>query len=338
MTSIDDVQEKTHPEPSVSHSGANPELKKSTPTLRSALFRNLFSFKAMSIGSSPGKLPAFLMVTTLLCLATIGAASPLINPEEHRPAEVPHIAPEEHRPIEVPHLAPEHPAYHPAIPQPHHESEEEGEHRPEQPAYHTSFPRPRREFKEEEHRQYFETHRPEGQYHPEEQHRPEGENHPEQQPHTEEQYHPAEQRPEAYHPEPEVRIRSPLPQSPAPLPAGAYTPSTACPPSLEGQWNCMLTSWQRCGSGIWSAVMPTAKGTQCAPGGIAAELKTVNAPEYPPSTDSNPNPDQPQLPGPQGNTDGWGQGLPPKYSEGGRVGVSIGLAIAGVVVVVAGLA
>ncbi|KAK4663513.1 hypothetical protein QC763_609045 [Podospora pseudopauciseta] len=331
MTSINDIQEKTHPEPSVSHSGPSPELKKATPTLwPSALFRNPFCYKSMAVQSSPGKLPAFLMITTLLCLATLGAASPLINPEEQRPAEVPPIAPD-------------HPAYHPAVSQPHHESGEEGEHQPEQPAHHISFPRPRREFREKEHRPSYEEHRPEGQHHAEE-HQPEGQYPPEQS-HTEETHHPKgdhlevsrleenhaeEHRPEGFHPE--VHIRSSLLEPPAPLPAGAYTPSTPCPPSLEGQWNCMLTSWQRCGSGIWSAVMPTAKGTQCAPGGIAHELKTVLAPDYPPS--AKPNPDQPQLPRPQGNTDGWAQGLPPRYSEGGRLGVSMGLAIAGVVVVV----
>ncbi|KAK0726668.1 hypothetical protein B0T21DRAFT_422503, partial [Apiosordaria backusii] len=283
MTSPDNVQEKTHPEPSAPQSGPGPEIKN---TFRSSVFRNPFSFKTMKIGSTPGKLPAFIMITTLLCLVTLGAASPLITPEEHHPAELPHIAPS-------------HSANHPVIPQPHHESEE-GEHRqPEQPTYHPSVPQPHREPKvEAEHNPQY---------------------------HLQEQQHPSE------HHEPEIQIRSPVPESPAPLPAGAYTPSTPCPPSLEGQWNCMLTSWQRCGSGIWSAVMPTAKGTQCAPGGLAPELKAV-AVDY-----RDPQPTQPQ-PQPQGGGDNsWGQGLPSRYNSGGRVGVSMGLAgVAFAVVVVVG--
>ncbi|KAK4199961.1 hypothetical protein QBC40DRAFT_327764 [Triangularia verruculosa] len=311
MTLIDDIQEKTYPKPSASHFEPRPKLKTSAVTLRSSVFHNPFSFKSM--GSSPGKLPAFLMITALFCVVTLGAASPFIAPEEHRPSETPHISPEQHRPAEVPHIAPDHPAYHPEISQPHHEPEE-GQHRPERPTYCPSFPRPRHEFREEEHR-------PEERYQSGEQDRPEG-------------YHPEGYHPEGlHHPEnhPEVHIRSPLPQSPAPLPAGAYAPSTPCPPSIEGQWNCMLTSWQRCGSGIWSAVMPTAKGTQCAPGGISAQLKTVNAPDYPPAAE----PEQPQpQPQPQGNTDGWGQGLPPRYSASGRLGVSMRLAGAAVAVAV----
>ncbi|KAK4172667.1 hypothetical protein QBC36DRAFT_349383 [Triangularia setosa] len=273
MTSFDKAKE-TRPEPSTSRSGPGPTLK--TPTFTTyppSVFRNPFSFKTMGMSSRPGKLPAFLMITTFLCLITLGATTPLVAPEEHRPAEVPHIAPE-------------HPTYHSAIAQPHHEPEVGGEHRPEQPAHHPSSPQPGHEFGEGDQRQSHAERRLEEQKHPEE-HQPEEQHHPES--------------------PPEVHIRSPLL-------AGAYTPSTPCPPSLEGQWNCMLTSWQRCASGIWSAVMPTAMGTQCAPGGVVRELKTVNAPDYPP---------QPQ---PQGNTNGWGQGLPPRYNSGGKLGVSMGLA------------
>ncbi|PTB54148.1 hypothetical protein M431DRAFT_88126 [Trichoderma harzianum CBS 226.95] len=38
--------------------------------------------------------------------------------------------------------------------------------------------------------------------------------------------------------------------------------------SPEGQWNCMTTSWQRCASGMWSAVIPCAAGTICQPFGL----------------------------------------------------------------------
>ncbi|KAL6694899.1 hypothetical protein J3F84DRAFT_375476 [Trichoderma pleuroticola] len=38
--------------------------------------------------------------------------------------------------------------------------------------------------------------------------------------------------------------------------------------SPEGQWNCMTTSWQRCASGMWSAVIPCAAGTVCQPFGL----------------------------------------------------------------------
>ncbi|KAL6800236.1 hypothetical protein J3E68DRAFT_397730 [Trichoderma sp. SZMC 28012] len=38
--------------------------------------------------------------------------------------------------------------------------------------------------------------------------------------------------------------------------------------SPEGQWNCMTNSWQRCASGMWSAVIPCAAGTICQPFGL----------------------------------------------------------------------
>lgn len=42
--------------------------------------------------------------------------------------------------------------------------------------------------------------------------------------------------------------------------------------SEEGQWNCMTTSFQRCASGRWSAVMQCARGTRCSPAGLTTEF------------------------------------------------------------------
>lgn len=42
--------------------------------------------------------------------------------------------------------------------------------------------------------------------------------------------------------------------------------------SPEGQWNCMTTSWQRCASGMWSAVVPCATGTICQPFGLTDHI------------------------------------------------------------------
>ncbi|KAI0401045.1 hypothetical protein F4802DRAFT_601459 [Xylaria palmicola] len=41
---------------------------------------------------------------------------------------------------------------------------------------------------------------------------------------------------------------------------------SACP-DAEGQWNCMTTSFQRCGAGRWSEVQQCALGTRCSPAG-----------------------------------------------------------------------
>ncbi|KAI3323404.1 hypothetical protein HD806DRAFT_84997 [Xylariaceae sp. AK1471] len=40
----------------------------------------------------------------------------------------------------------------------------------------------------------------------------------------------------------------------------------------EGQWNCMTNSFQRCGSGLWSAAQQCAAGTQCSPSGLTYEF------------------------------------------------------------------
>jgi hypothetical protein len=43
--------------------------------------------------------------------------------------------------------------------------------------------------------------------------------------------------------------------------AGAQTPGTAC--TSEGAYVCLTTSYQQCGSGLWSVTMPLAAGTKC---------------------------------------------------------------------------
>ena len=45
---------------------------------------------------------------------------------------------------------------------------------------------------------------------------------------------------------------------------------SAC--SEEGKWNCMDSSWQRCGGGVWSLEMPLAKGTKCTPNGLTDDV------------------------------------------------------------------
>ncbi|KAK5630033.1 hypothetical protein RRF57_005748 [Xylaria bambusicola] len=48
----------------------------------------------------------------------------------------------------------------------------------------------------------------------------------------------------------------------------------------EGQWNCMTTSFQRCGSGHWSEVQQCAFGTQCSPVGLTYEFHVDYADGY----------------------------------------------------------
>lgn len=65
-------------------------------------------------------------------------------------------------------------------------------------------------------------------------------------------------------PEPEVPTPTPEPEVPVPeVPSeGAVAPGTAC--SEEGTWNCVGgTSFQRCASGAWSAVLDLAAGMTC---------------------------------------------------------------------------
>lgn len=68
---------------------------------------------------------------------------------------------------------------------------------------------------------------------------------------------------------------SAAPATPATGDSGATTEGSAC--SNEGEWNCVGgTSFQRCASGMWSAVQSLAAGTSCE-AGVAANLKMVSA-------------------------------------------------------------
>ncbi|GAW20668.1 hypothetical protein ANO14919_101760 [Xylariales sp. No.14919] len=48
----------------------------------------------------------------------------------------------------------------------------------------------------------------------------------------------------------------------------------------EGQWNCMTSSFQRCGSGQWSEVQQCALGTKCSPSGLTYEFHVDFADGY----------------------------------------------------------
>ncbi|KAK1760698.1 putative chitin domain 3 protein [Echria macrotheca] len=63
----------------------------------------------------------------------------------------------------------------------------------------------------------------------------------------------------------------------APSSGGGFAPGTACSP--EGQWNCIGgTSFQRCASGTWSAVMAVSAGTTCKVGASSAmEIDAVSS-------------------------------------------------------------
>jgi hypothetical protein len=72
---------------------------------------------------------------------------------------------------------------------------------------------------------------------------------------------------------------APAPVVPAPVVPAALAPITGTGSTLiagsacttEGEWNCInATSFQQCGSGIWSAVQELAAGTQCVSGQSAA--------------------------------------------------------------------
>ncbi|KAK5993471.1 hypothetical protein PT974_06902 [Cladobotryum mycophilum] len=93
---------------------------------------------------------------------------------------------------------------------------------------------------------------------------------------------PAESEPAATSaPAPETSAPAPVPTSaPAPNPgsgsgsAGGFSAGTAC--ASEGAWNCIDgTSFQRCGSGTWSTLIPMASGMKCSPG-QASDLNIVS--------------------------------------------------------------
>lgn len=52
---------------------------------------------------------------------------------------------------------------------------------------------------------------------------------------------------------------------------------------LEGEWNCMVTAFQRCASGQWSIVLNTAHGTVCQPEGFTHDFQPAFASWYPPT-------------------------------------------------------
>jgi hypothetical protein len=52
---------------------------------------------------------------------------------------------------------------------------------------------------------------------------------------------------------------------------------------FEAQWNCMITTFQRCASGQWSMVLNTAYGTVCEPDGLTYDFQPAFASWYPPA-------------------------------------------------------
>jgi hypothetical protein len=71
----------------------------------------------------------------------------------------------------------------------------------------------------------------------------------------------------------------------------ALSEGSSCAGS-EGQWNCMTNSFQRCGSGQWSAVQQCALGTRCTPAGHTYEFHVDFTDGYlgaapPPKTSTN---------------------------------------------------
>ncbi|KAI1333250.1 hypothetical protein F5Y16DRAFT_7832 [Xylariaceae sp. FL0255] len=61
-------------------------------------------------------------------------------------------------------------------------------------------------------------------------------------------------------------------------PRQSMTAGDSCDGS-EGEWNCMVDSFQRCASGVWSFVQDCAAGTQCSPAGLTYEFYVEYADE-----------------------------------------------------------
>lgn len=84
---------------------------------------------------------------------------------------------------------------------------------------------------------------------------------------------------------------SPAPSTPSTSPASPIShlqprqqqtqmsPGASCTDS-EGQWNCLTSSFQICGSGTWSAVQQCALGTKCSPAGLTYEFHVDYADGY----------------------------------------------------------
>lgn len=50
---------------------------------------------------------------------------------------------------------------------------------------------------------------------------------------------------------------------------------------VEGEWNCMATTFQRCASGQWSVALDTAYGTVCEPEGLTYDFQPAFASWFP---------------------------------------------------------
>lgn len=76
-------------------------------------------------------------------------------------------------------------------------------------------------------------------------------------------------------PTPTPEATEPAAAAPATGASGSTAAGSAC--TTEGEWNCVGgSSFQRCASGMWSAVQSLAAGTSCE-AGVAANLKMISA-------------------------------------------------------------
>lgn len=76
-------------------------------------------------------------------------------------------------------------------------------------------------------------------------------------------------------PTPTPEATEPAAAAPATGDSGSTAAGSAC--TTEGEWNCVGgSSFQRCASGVWSAVQSLAAGTSCE-AGVAANLKMISA-------------------------------------------------------------
>ncbi|KAI1131767.1 hypothetical protein F5Y10DRAFT_261929 [Nemania abortiva] len=86
---------------------------------------------------------------------------------------------------------------------------------------------------------------------------------------------------------PDLTATEDTPRTPLSRRDDEMTAGSSCAGS-EGQWNCMTSSFQRCGSGQWSDVQQCALGTKCTPSGLTYEFHVDYADGYlgaaPPST------------------------------------------------------
>ncbi|KAI7773654.1 hypothetical protein LA080_010216 [Diaporthe eres] len=76
-------------------------------------------------------------------------------------------------------------------------------------------------------------------------------------------------------PTPTPEATEPAAAAPATGDSGSTAAGSVC--TTEGEWNCVGgSSFQRCASGVWSAVQSLAAGTSCE-AGVAANLKMISA-------------------------------------------------------------